>query len=293
MSTSKPKIIKGIYKATNFYVKSPDSTQSPFRYPGGKFYALKHIIPFLSAYPHDEYREPFVGGGSVFFGKPKVVHNWLNDLETVVITTYRSFQDTERSLRLIDRVSAEVASRERHTEIKQFVPESDDDVAFRTYYLNRTSYSGIIHKPAWGYALGASSPPENWHRFVRGATTKLQGVKLTSLDFEEVLAAPAQGKRVLMYLDPPYFLADQKRAYTKPFKMEDHLRLERMLRELGHAFLLSYDDCPQIRELYSWAHIYERSWFYNTANSSGPRKVGKELFITNYRVEHLEQLDLL
>jgi len=62
---------------------------------------------------------------------------------------------------------------------------------------------------------------------------------------------------------------------------------------LDHAFLLSYDDCPQIRELYSWAHIYEQTWFYNTANSSGPRKVGKELFITNYRVEHLEQLDLL
>jgi DNA adenine methylase len=293
LSISKPKLVDGIYKARSTYTKSKEHTQSPFRYPGGKFYALKFIIPFLNAYPHDEYREPFVGGGSVFFGKPKAEHNWLNDLETDVIETYKAFQNNERSKRIIDRVSIEIASRERHAEIKRFEPQNEDDVAFRTYYLNRTSYSGIIHKPAWGYAIGASSPPENWHRFIKGANQKLGGVDLTSLDFSEVILAPTRGRIVLMYLDPPYFLADQKRAYTKSFNLDDHLRLEKMLRNLEHAFLLSYDDCPQIRELYSWAHIYEQTWFYNTANSSGPRKVGKELFITNYKVEHLEQLDLL
>lgn len=293
LSTFNPKLIDGIYKASSVYVKGADHTQSPFRYPGGKFYALKHIIPFLSAYPHDEYREPFVGGGSVFFGKPKAAINWLNDLEGNVIETYKAIQCLNRSELLISRVSAEIASRERHAEVKAYTPSNIDDIAYKTYYLNRTSYSGIIHKPAWGYAIGASSPPENWHRFIRGANKKLSGVDLTSLDFSEVLTAPARGNRILMYLDPPYYLADQKRAYTKPFNNQDHFRLEELLRKLGHAFLLSYDDCPQIRELYSWAHIYEQTWFYNTANSSGPRKIGKELFITNYRVEHLEQLDLL
>ena len=51
------------------YKKSADYIQSPFRYPGGKFYALKYILPFLNAVPHTEFREAFVGGGSVFFGK--------------------------------------------------------------------------------------------------------------------------------------------------------------------------------------------------------------------------------
>lgn len=286
-------MLEGVYKAGSVYSKSADHTQSPFRYPGGKFYALKYIIPFLNAYPHDEYREPFVGGGSVFFGKPKVQFNWLNDLEGDLVETYKAIKSKSRSEKLINRISDEIASRERHSEIKSYKPLNADDLAFKIYYLNRTSYSGIIHKPAWGYAVGASSPPENWHRFIRGANKKLTNVDLTSLDFTEVLTAPARGKRVLMYLDPPYFLADQKRAYTKSFKIEDHLRLEKMLRNLEHAFLLSYDDCPQIRELYSWAHIYEQSWFYNTANSSGPRKIGKELFITNYRVEHLEQIKLI
>jgi DNA adenine methylase len=293
LTTSKPKIVNGVYKASSLYQKGADHTQSPFRYPGGKFYALKYIIPFLNAYQHDEYREPFVGGGSVFFGKPKVRFNWLNDLDGDVIETYKAIQSKDRSELLITRVSSEIASRERHAEIKAFSPLNKDDVAFKTYYLNRTSYSGIIHKPAWGYALGASSPPENWHRFISRANNKLDEVHLSNLDFSEVLNAPAQGSRVLMYLDPPYFLADQKRAYTKSFELQDHLRLEEMLRNLGHAFLLSYDDCRQIRDLYSWAYIYEQTWFYNTANSSGPRKVGKELFISNYRVKHLEQLDLL
>lgn len=285
--------LEGIFGVSSHYVKSSDHVQSPFRYPGGKFYALKFIIPFLNAYPHDEYREPFVGGGSVFFGKPKAELNWLNDLESSLIETYKAFKSSKRSKRLSERVSSEVATRERHAEVKAMKVLTPDDIAFRTYYLNRTSYSGIINKPAWGYALGASSPPENWPRFIEGANLKLSKVKLTSIDFPKVLSAPKVGKRLLMYLDPPYFLADQKRAYTKSFTLEDHLRLEKMLRNADYAFLLSYDDCQEVRDLYSWAHIHERSWFYNTANSSGPRKVGRELFITNFRVKQLGQLNLI
>ena len=40
--------------------------KTPFRYPGGKFYALKHILPLIDQISYDEYREPFVGGGSIF-----------------------------------------------------------------------------------------------------------------------------------------------------------------------------------------------------------------------------------
>ncbi len=274
------------------FAKSREHVQSPFRYPGGKYYALKYILPFLDAYPHDEYLEPFVGGGSVFFGKRRAPYSWLNDLEPRVVEVYKAIQSADRSALLATRVSKEVATRQRHAEIKELKVDCPDDVAFQTYYLNRTSYSGIINRPAWGYAVGSSSPPSNWPRFIQGAHPKLKDVNLTCLDFEEVLAAKIQGKRALLYLDPPYFLADQKRAYTQPFQLKDHLRLERALRNLKHAFLLSYDDCPEVRALYKWAHIYEQSWFYNTANSSGPRKVGRELFITNYKVTHGLQLNL-
>jgi DNA adenine methylase len=275
------------------YTRSSDHVQSPFRYPGGKYYALKFILPFLHAVPHDEYREPFVGGGSVFFGKRKSKYTWLNDLECDLIKTYRVISIEDQKNWLVGKISEEVATRERHAVLKGFVPSNDLETAFKTYYLNRTSYSGILNKPAWGYAIGNSSPPENWYRFLDNARPKLEGVKLTSLDFEEIICAPSKGGNVLMYLDPPYYLADQKRAYTKSFVLEDHLRLCELLKNTDYKFCLSYDDCQQVRDLYKWANIYERSWFYNTANSSGPRKIGNELIITNFEAVHPEQYQLL
>ncbi len=281
-----------VYFADDF-TKSREFVQSPFRYPGGKYYALKHIIPFLECYPHDEYREPFLGGGSVFFGKRKVRTNWLNDLENNLITTYQIIKDKNKSNSLIKKISNEIASRERHTEVKNMVALDDQEMAFKIYYLNRTSYCGIINKPAWGYAIGQSSPPANWHRFIKGAQPKLENVTLTTMDFSEVLSAPLAGKRMLAYLDPPYYFADQKRAYTKPFKTEDHIRLAAQMRTAQYAFCLSYDDCEPIRDLYSWAYIYERSWFYNTSNTKGTRAKGNELIITNYKVEHNNQFKLV
>ena len=267
------------------YSKAADYVKAPFRYPGGKFYALKHIIPFLDALQHDEYREPFVGGGSVFFAKRKAKHNWINDLESEIINVYQNFADPGAAESLALRFDGEIASRERHAQVASMKAISDLDRAFKTYYLNRTSYSGIIHKPAWGYKEGKSSPPSNWRKFIIGSTEKLMDVRITSSDFEEVINGKPKGSRVLMYLDPPYFHADQKRAYTKSFELEDHVRLSQSLRETEYNFCLSYDDCTEIRELYDWAYIHERSWLYNTANISGSERItGNELVITNYQV---------
>lgn len=55
--------------------------KSIFRYPGGKFKAIKYIQPFWSQVKHNEFREPFIGGGSVFIAKPLVEFNWINDLD--------------------------------------------------------------------------------------------------------------------------------------------------------------------------------------------------------------------
>ena len=284
--------IDGHFEYNPNYKRGIEYVQSPFRYPGGKYYALKYIVPFLSAYPHDEYREPFVGGGSVFFGKPLADINWINDLETLMVETYKAIQSPTRVQKLMERVRTEVANRERHSEIKEMLAKTKDDIAFKTYYLNRTSYSGIINKPAWGYEIGFSSPPANWPNFLINAHKKLKNVEITNIDFSEVLSAPLIGKSTIAYLDPPYFLADQKRAYTKPFTLEDHLRLENQARGLDYAFVLSYDDCEEIRDLYSWANVYPRTWFHNTANSSGPRKVGKELLITNFKISAQEEPQL-
>jgi DNA adenine methylase len=269
----------------NDYQKPNDFVKSPLRYPGGKYYALKHIMPFIDCVAHDEFREPFVGGGSVFFGKKKSKYNWLNDLERDLVDLYKAFTDEKIVAEIGRLLMKEIATPERHSEIKKFLPNNFTEKAFKTFYLNRTSYSGIIHKPAWGYKDGKSSPPQNWHSFIKQAFSKLQNVKITSHDFEKVINANPKGKRVLMYLDPPYYHADQKRAYTKPFEETDHKRLSDVLYSTNFHFCLSYDDCEEIRDLYSWAYIYEKQWLYNTANKKGEsRELGNELVITNYKV---------
>ncbi len=267
------------------YKKPIDFIKSPFRYPGGKYYALKHIMPFIDCVPHDEFREPFVGGGSVFFGKKKSKFNWLNDLEIDLVNVYKGFSNSEIVLELEKLLRKAIATPEKHMEMKNYSPKNFIEQVFRTYYLNRTSYCGIIHKPAWGYKDGKSSPPQNWLNFVHQASAKLQNVKITSFDFEEVINSKPRGKNVLMYLDPPYYNADQKRAYTKSFEEKDHKRLCVELKRTDFLFCLSYDDCEEVRKLYSWANIYEKQWLYNTANKKGEsRDLGNELVITNYEV---------
>src|SRR3989344_4818915 len=106
---------------------------TPFRYPGGKFYALKYLEPFWLTVLHDEYREPFVGGGSVFFAKPKAKFNWINDIDSDLITTYRAIQDPILSKRLLNRSVEEEASRERWQEIKQMPVRDKLSTALRYY----------------------------------------------------------------------------------------------------------------------------------------------------------------
>lgn len=267
------------------YVKSRDFVKSPFRYAGGKFYALKHILPYIDCVPHDEYREPFIGGGSVFFGKKKAPFNIINDLDREIITMYRAFANPDVASQVIELVQDETASKNRHAQIKSYAPNSIIEEAFKYYYLNRTSFCGIINNPAWGYKEGKSSPPQNWPAFIRAASEKLQGVEIYNADFTEIVRMPAKQGKVLIYLDPPYFAADQKRAYSKSFLYEDHIRVLEELKKTDHFFCLSYDDVPEIREMYSWAYIHEAKWLYNTANKKGEsREYGNELIITNYEV---------
>lgn len=281
-----------VYKYAD-YVKSRDFVKSPFRYAGGKFYALKFILPFIDCVPHDEYREPFIGGGSVFFGKKKSEFSIINDLDTDIVTMYRAFSDANTAKEIALLVSKEVATKERHAEMKLFQPTNFVEEAFKIYYLNRTSFCGIINNPAWGYKEGKSSPPKNWPAFIYSAQKKLSGVEITNSDFTDIIRRPAKGEKVLMYLDPPYFAADQKRAYTKSFLLEDHLRLLEELKKTEFLFCLSYDDVPEVREMYSWAHIHEAKWLYNTANKKGEcRDLGNELIITNYEVSIPKQFDL-
>jgi DNA adenine methylase len=281
---------------TMCYVDS-QAMNSPFRYAGGKFYARKLILAHLPA--HTVYIEPFVGGGSIFFAKPKAKINWLNDIDADVMNCYIQIRDNPKSL--IRFLRGRKASKETHAYFKnEFKWSTDLERAGRWYYLNRTSYSGIMNMQNcfWGYADKYSMRPENWPTNIYRTSAKLQGVKLSCGDFEKVIAEAPDG--AFLFIDPPYFNADQDKFYTHAFEVEDHQRLARILhtRRKEIRFLLTYDDEPQVRELYSWAdRRLEKAWNYTINRTDdqtgrttrrGTRYKGHELFIMNYPDEYLD-----
>jgi DNA adenine methylase len=257
-----------------------------FRYAGGKYYALNKLKRFWDI-PHAEYREPLLGGGSVFFAKPKKQYNWLNDIHKDLIITFKIIANPKTREALIQMVETEEASKERHYEVKNFKPKSDLERAFRYFYLNRTSFSGKMRSPSWGYRPKRSLPPERWEERIKPCGEKLDGAKLTNLDFEKVILSPSNHK-VLMYADPPYYSVQQQDHYVHTFDENDHRRLAKLLEKTEHKFFLTYDDCEEVRNMYDWAEIYPIEFFYrldNSQHSNGKRNVGAELIISNYKIK--------
>jgi DNA adenine methylase len=257
-----------------------------FRYPGGKHYAINILQPFWEAVEHDEYREPFVGGGSVFFNKPKSKINILNDLDEELISVYKCVSDIKTREALIKLVSREIATPERWKEVFAMVPKNNIEMAFKYYYLNRTSFSGKLVSPSWGYRPKRSLPPERWSERLSPCGEKLKNTEIKNLDFTKIIGRNSEHK-TLIYVDPPYFLPPKRKHYRHGFDYSDHIRLSESLKKTKHKFFLTYDDAPEIREIYSWAKIYPTKFFYrveNSATQNGARKLGFELIISNYEV---------
>jgi len=264
----------------------------PFRFPGGKYYLISALRRFWSSVEHNDYREPFVGGGTVFFAKPKVHANWLNDIDQELINTYGVMADPKRRRILTEMLCKETATKERWQTMREFKPESKLERAYKFYYLNRTSFSGKMVSPAWGYRPKRSLPPDRWHEKIEPCGKKLEGVKITCGDFREVIVAPCSGRRTLLFVDPPYFNPPKRKHYVNGFELKDHLLLAELLRRTEHAFILTYEDDAEVRKLYNWANIYPVKFYYRVDNSSqngphmklGQRRKGAELIITNFKV---------
>lgn len=292
-----------------------DSINSPFRYAGGKFYARKLILAHIPS--HKVYIEPFAGGGSIFFAKSKVPFNQLNDIDDELINVYLTIRDKPEGLicflkrrsfkesRIPEKFTESVcfgeplpASKELHRFFKnEYKPSNLLEKAGRWYYLNRTSYSGIMNTQNmyWGYGDKYSMQPKNWSKNILRTSKKLQGVTLTDFDFENVIdSAPDDA---LLFIDPPYFNADQDKFYQHYFSKDDHFRLAKCLKRNSERLRLfvTYDNCLEIKNLYNWMpEIHKKEWNYciqrtddqkNGTSKKGERYKGKELFILNYESE--------
>ena len=124
-------------KTENFKkIDNPDFVHSPFRYPGNQIYALDTLLSLIPE--HKFYSEPFCGGASTFFAKPKAENSWLNDVDRELIDTYTVIRDQPE--KLIAALSREEISERRYSHFKTgFTPRNGFETALRWFYLNRTS----------------------------------------------------------------------------------------------------------------------------------------------------------
>ena len=112
----------------------------------------------------------------------------------------------------------EVASKKRHAEVLEFSPKNKIERSFKYFYLNRTSFSGIMVRPRWGYKIGSSVTPDRWIDIIEPVSQKLADVRITNYDWEKLLDQKSNynNDEVLIYLDPPYFEAS-KNIYNNEF----------------------------------------------------------------------------
>lgn len=247
------------------------------RYPGGKFYGFKKIKKYLDT-PHETFVEVFVGGASVFLGKELAKNNWINDKDENLINFYHVLQNQKDKKLLFKMLQGETVSKSKYKKILSMTPTNNIERAYRYFYLNRTSFSGIMKNPRWGYMIGSSVTPDKWIERIIPVAEKLCDARVTCLDFREVLSKVHS--TALVYLDPPYFEAS-KGIYSEEFSVDDHYDLMEILKSSKFKFVLSYNNHPELYEMYKWCNISNEEWVYFM--SENRRLDGKELIISNLK----------
>lgn len=276
---------------------------SPLRYPGGKSRALQKIVQQLPAH-FSEYREPFVGGGSVFvYLRQKFPHvkMWINDLNFELFCFWKEAQRDAKQLAFAiqqvkdktenGRVLFETLRGQAGTAL------SDFERAVRFFVLNRISFSGTVD--SGGYSEGAFRGrfTDSSIARVRELGALLQDVKITHKDYTHLLRA--RGRDVFLFLDPPYLTATKSRLYGLNGTLHtsfDHQQFAREMRQCVHSWLITYDDSPEIRANFAFAFQDEWQLQYGMNNYKRAFAAkGKELFITNYAQQprRAQQLALL
>lgn len=86
----------------------------------------------------------------------------------------------------------------------------------------------------------------------------------------------------LFYCDPPYYGAEYFYSDSFIFDIDQHKRLRDILGGIKGRFVLSYNDCPFVRELYNGFAIDEAVRQLNLASKYGTKKTYRELIIKNF-----------
>ena len=273
------------------------SLKTPLRYPGGKSRALSKLfqfIPDLSRYT--EYREPFLGGGSVALEIGKRYPHlkiWVNDLYDPLYNFWREIQDNgeqvQKELKDLKSIHCnQDSARCLFQSMKEVINDEEKsnlDRAIAFYIVNKCSFSGLTESSSF-------SPQASDSNFSLRGIEKLTGYqelivnwKITNKSYEELFS---DSKEVFTYLDPPYEI--KSNLYGRKGSMHDAFSHDNFAVECDRYAgkqLISYNSSALIKERFKdwiaseFAHTYTMRSVgtYNTDQASR-----KELVLYNYTI---------
>jgi DNA adenine methylase len=266
---------------------------SPLRYPGGKQIlarVLGHLIR-INDCEDGVYLEPYAGGAgaalSLLYGE-YVKRVLINDADSRVYAFWDGvINRTDQFLKLLHdtRLSVEEWKRQRHIYLNPG-RHSRLKVGFSTFYLNRCNRSGIIMnagligglKQTGKWKIDARFNREDLARRVERVARYRERISLHNLDATEFLRAemsnPSMVDRGFAYLDPPYYVKGSQ-LYLNHYTPADHASLARYLSTVSFIWVMSYDNVPAIRKLYS----SQRQVSFNLGYSARDWRIGRELLI--------------
>lgn len=261
---------------------------SPLRYPGGKTF----LFPFFDKVIKEKkirnttYVEPFAGGAGAALALlflEKVDNIVINDLDKAIYSFWKSaIFDSERFVEKILTTPITIKEWREQKKIYNNKKSNYFNLGFSTFFLNRTNMSGILD----GGPIGGVNQNGRWKinaRFNKGKLIEkiLQlslyknRISLFNEDGLELIKDYLNKKNVFIYLDPPYF---DKGAtlYLNHYQKKDHEALSQKLNRNSKSFwLLTYDNCNEIKSLYKNREIINFSLNYNAYKS----RKGKEIMI--------------
>lgn len=264
--------------------KGGDSINSFMAWVGGKK-ALRDEI--LARFPRNykRYIEVFGGAGWVLFHKPPGNDfEVFNDFNGNLVNLYRCVREQPEALRnelrymLNSRLEFEYMKGMLHSQA--VLP----DVRRAAYY-----YALIRYSYAAGTSTFGSQPHAMWNNFplIESAAGRLQKVVIENKDCVKLIRQYDRPES-FFYCDPPYYNADQ---YYEAVSSDgfDHAGLADALLGIKGKFLLSYNDCPEIRALYDRPGIVVEgiSRLSNIAQRYENGKQYPELLISNYDTTEL------
>ena len=248
---------------------------SPLGWLGGKKLLRKEVIKRFPA-AFERYIEVFGGAGWVLFASDRHAEMEIyNDINNDLVTMYRCikchYAEVQRELENVinSRVMFEEYKQQLHYEYL-----TDIQRAARFFYMVSFSY-GCDARSFGCRSRGIINAVE----YLGAVSKRLEMVIIEHKGYEELIKMYDR-PNALLYCDPPYYGAE--REYEYKFTADDHLKLCEVLKSIKGKFILSYNDCGFVRELYDGFRIEEVERNSNLTGRYNTNRVYKELLVKNY-----------